>query len=82
MSMKITCVAIAAVCLWGGQANALECATGQTPSQMAQYITERVRPAFANEQLDIQLTPIGGLPAMASPRVRLLSTSFAQPRCG
>jgi flagella basal body P-ring formation protein FlgA len=74
MSMKIFRVAIVVGCLWVAQANALECASGQTPSQMAQSITERVRPAFANEQLDIQLTPIGDLPVMASPRVRLLST--------
>ena len=76
MSMKMTCVAIVAGCLWSAQANALECATGPTPGQMTQYIAERVRPTFASEQLDIQLTPIGDVPAMVSPQVRLLSTQL------
>lgn len=76
MSIKSACVGLLVSGVWCAQASALECAAAPTPSQLAQTIVERVRPALANDQLDIQLMPIGELPAMASPQVRLLSTQL------
>lgn len=76
MSMNIIGIGALVACFWAVQASALECANTESTDEMASYVTTRVRPALASGPLDIRLTPVGTLPAMASPQVRLLSTTL------